>query len=199
MRKLKVIGLTGGIGSGKSTVAAMFQELGVPVYFSDDEAKKLMVGSEALRAGIIDRFGEQAYTEKGLNTGYLAHVVFNDPESLEDLNQLVHPEVERHFMEWLSHQNSAYVIQENPLLFEKKKEGQYDAVIVVAAPTELRIDRVMKRDGVSKAEVETRLANQMDQAYKVERATYVIENDRDLKRCRDSVISIHQELLSEIP
>jgi dephospho-CoA kinase len=85
------------------------------------------------------------------------------------------------------------------LLFEKDKQDQYDAVVVVSAPTDMRIDRVMARDGATRAEVEARIRNQMDQAYKVERATYVIENDRDLKRCRDSVISIHQELLSEIP
>lgn len=196
---MKIVGLTGGIGSGKSTVARMFAELGVPVYFADDEAKKLMVTSEPLIAGIKKRFGEKAYDESGLNTRYLAKVVFNDQESLRALNEMVHPEVEKHFKDWVTKQDAAYVIQENPLLFEKDRQDQYDATIVVVAPTQMRIDRVKARDGVSRTEVEARIQNQMDQGYKVERADYIIENVGDLSSCRESVRVIDKNILSEIP
>ncbi len=196
---MKIVGLTGGIGTGKSTVARMFQELAVPVYFSDDEAKRLMVTCESLRTDIADRFGAKAYDERSLNTKYLAEVVFRDPASLKALNEMVHPEVEKHFRSWISEQDAPYIIQENPLLFEKKKQDQYDAVIVVTAPRELRIDRVRKRDGVTRDQVEARVRNQMDQDYKVQRADYVIENDGDLKSCRKAVNILHKKLLSEIP
>ena len=196
---MKIVGLTGGIGSGKSTVARMFAELGVPVYFADDEAKKLMVTSEPLIAGIKKRFGEKAYDESGLNTRYLAKVVFNDQESLRALNEMVHPEVEKHFKDWVTKQDAAYVIQENPLLFEKDRQDQYDATIVVVAPTQMRIDRVKARDGVSRTEVEARIQNQMDQGYKVERADYIIENVGDLSSCRESVRVIDKNILSKIP
>jgi len=196
---LRIVGLTGGIGSGKSTVARMFAELGVPVYFADDEAKKLMVTSEPLIAAIKNEFGENAYDESGLNTRYLAKVVFNDEQSLEALNQMVHPAVEKHFKDWVGEQDTPYVIQENPLLYEKNKQDQYDRVVVVVAPTEMRIDRVRTRDGASRSEVEARIRNQMAQDYKAERADYVIENDGDLASCRQAVQSIHKHLLSEIP
>ncbi len=196
---MKIVGLTGGIGSGKSTVARMFAELGVPVYFADDEAKKLMVTSESLIAGIKKRFGEKAYDESGLNTRYLAEVVFNDKESLKALNQMVHPAVEKHFKDWVGKHDTAYVIQENPLLFEKNKQDQYDRIVVVAAPTEMRINRVRARDGATRSEVEARIQNQMDQNYKVKNADYVIKNDGDLANCRQAVNAIHKNILSEIP
>ena len=196
---MKVIGLTGGIGSGKSTVASMFEELKVPVYYSDDEAKRLMNSSKRLKANIIQLFGEKSYGQSGLNKEYLAQVVFNDKDSLQALNALVHPEVENDFRQWLMKQKSPYVIQENPLLFEKDKQDQYDAVITVTAPTEVRIGRVMKRDKVSKKQVEARLRNQMDQEYKVRHATYVIENVEDLESCRRAVRAVHQHILTSNP
>lgn len=177
----------------------MFMELGVPVYFADDEAKKLMVSSSKLRTDIKKRFGENTYDERGLNTRYLAEVVFNDPVSLKALNEMVHPEVEKHFKSWVSDQTAVYVIQENPLLFEKSKQDQYDAVLVVTASTQIRMDRVMSRDGVTPSEVEARIRNQMDQDYKIEHADYIIENDGDLRSCREAVNIIHENILSEIP
>ncbi len=196
---MKIVGLTGGIGSGKSTVARMFEQLGIPVYFSDDEAKRLMVTSEDLIQAIKNRFGEEAYDKKSLNTAYLARLVFNDPERLRALNELVHPMVEKHFRDWVSKQDAAYVIQENPLLFEKNRQDEYDAIVVVTAPTPIRIERVRSRDGVSRAEVEARLKNQLDQDDKTERADYVIQNDGDLASCRQVVEAIHKSILSDIP
>ncbi len=177
----------------------MFEQLGVPVYFADDEAKKLMITSLPLIDKIKKRFGEKAYDEGRLNTRYLAKVVFNDPTSLKALNEMVHPEVESHFRNWVTKQNTSYIIQENPLLFEKERQDQFDAVIVVAAPTEMRIERVRSRDGATRAEVEARIKNQMDQDRKVKSADYVIQNDGDLVSCREAVRAIHKNILSEIP
>jgi dephospho-CoA kinase len=177
----------------------MFEELKVPVYYSDDEAKKLMSHSKRLRKNIIALFGEKAYNESGLNRAYLADIVFRDEDSLHALNALVHPEVENHFRQWLLKQNAPYGIQENPLLFEKNLQDEYDAVITVAAPLDLRVERVMKRDGFSRKQVMERINNQMDQEYKILHASYVIENTGSLKDCRKAVRAIHQHILSTIP
>jgi dephospho-CoA kinase len=107
--------------------------------------------------------------------------------------------VEKHFKDWVGKQDADYVIQENPLLFEKNKQDQYDRIVVVTAPTEMRIDRVRARDGATRSEVEARIQNQMDQNYKVKCADYVIENDGDLSSCRQAVHAIHKNILSEIP
>lgn len=177
----------------------MFEDLKVPVYYSDDEAKKLMTQSKRLRRNIIDLFGEKTFGPGGLNREYLASIVFNDQDSLQALNALVHPEVERHFQQWLLNQKGPYVIQENPLIFEKNRQEDYDAVIVVTAPDETRAKRVMSRDGSTRKQVEARMRNQMDQEYKIRHATYVIENTGSLKDCRKAVRAVHQHILSLIP
>ena len=159
----------------------------------------LMSESKRLRANIIQLFGQKSYGPSGLNTKYLAERVFHEKDSLKALNALVHPEVEKHFRQWAMKQKAAYVIQENPLLFENKRQEEYDAVITVTAPVEERIKRVMKRDKVSRKEVEARMNNQMDQDYKVQHATYVIENSGDLNSCKQAVKAIHQHILSTIP
>ncbi len=173
----------------------MFAELGVPVYFADDEAKALMNGSKEIRSKIIELLGEQAYSDTRLNREYVASRVFMDSKLLQALNAIVHPEVERHFAGWVQTQNSPYVIQENPLLFEKGRLKDYYAVIVVTAPLDLRIERVMARDGISREQVLARVRNQMDDAIKVEKATFVI-NNTDLHACRERVMAIHRELLA---
>lgn len=177
----------------------MFEELKVPVYYADDEAKKLMNQSRRLKSNIIQHFGKGAYGPDGLNRKYLADLVFRDRDQLMALNALVHPEVERHFQQWLMAQKAPYAIQENPLIFEKSKQDQYDAVITVTAPEELRIERVRSRDGASREEVMARMKNQLDQAGKIEKSSYVIENDSDLESCRKAVQAIHQHILSTIP
>ena len=192
---MKIVGLTGGIGSGKSTVAKMFEELGVPVYYADVEAKKLMQSSPVLRKKIIALIGTKAYRAEDINRSYIAQVVFNDRKKLEQLNALVHPEVENHFKKWLVLQNSAYVIQENALIFENNKQGHYDSIITVTAPFEKRIERVMKRDGVPKQQVLDRIDNQIDDDYKVRHATFVIQNTI-LSESKDQVSRIHRQLLN---
>lgn len=196
---MKVVGLTGGIGSGKSTVAKMFEDLGVPVYYADTEAKRLMTESQRLRKNLIDLFGDKVYDESGLNREYLAAIVFNDKEKLEALNALVHPEVEMDFHQWMKKKRTPYIIQENPLIFEKNKQQEYDAVITVASPEKLRIERVMRRDGMDYNQVRARIANQLNQDIKVKNATYVIENSSGLDTCRIAVQAVHHHILSEIP
>lgn len=192
---MKIVGLTGGIGSGKTTIAKMFEELGVPVYYADIEAKKLMQNSVSLRKKIIALFGEEAYSNNGLNRTYIAKIVFNDRKKLEQLNALVHPEVENHFKKWLGLQNATYVVQENALIFENNKQGYFDSIIAVTAPFEKRIERVMKRDNVTKQQVLDRITNQIDDDHRVKHAAFVI-NNTDLSESKDQVSQIHRRLLN---
>lgn len=191
---MKVIGLTGGIGSGKSTVARMFELLNVPVYYADQEAKRLMTSSADLKLGIRQLFGEGAYINDRLNRGYIADIVFRDKEKLKALNALVHPEVRKDFLHWVDIQDAPYVIQENPLIFEKNDQGSFDKVIVVTADKEVRIQRIIERDGLSKDQVLDRMANQLDDAKKTELADFLIYNET-LANTKIQVNAIHQQLL----
>ncbi|MGB5244221.1 MAG: dephospho-CoA kinase [Lutimonas sp.] len=173
---MKIVGLTGGIGSGKSTVAKMFQDLGVPIYNSDFEAKRIMRDSLEIKNGLIDLFGEQVFDKGELNRRYLASLVFNNPPLLAQLNELVHPAVANDFGKWISRQNAEIVMQESALIFENGKEDKFDAVILVTAPKEMRIERLKKRDHSSSQEIDSRMKNQLDDKEKISRADYVIEN-----------------------
>ncbi len=191
---MKVIGLTGGIGSGKSTVARMFELLNAPVYYADQEAKRLMTDSANLKLGIVRLFGDKAYINNELNRGYIADIVFKDKEKLKALNALVHPEVRKDFLHWVDAQNAPYVIQENPLIFEKNDQGSFDKVIIVTAEKELRIQRIMDRDGLSKEQVLDRMSNQLDDTKKSELADFVIHNET-LENTKVQVDLIHRQLL----
>ena len=174
---MKVIGLTGGIGSGKSTVARMFELLNVPVYYADQEAKRLMTNSTTLKLGIVQLFGERAYVNNKLNRRYIADVVFKDKVKLEALNALVHPEVRKDFLQWVDSQQAPYVMQENPLIFEKNDLELFDKVIIVTADKEVKIQRIIDRDGLSKDQVLDRMANQLDDTEKTKLADFVIHNE----------------------
>ena len=195
---MKIIGLTGGIGSGKTTVAKMFEALGVPVYYADAEARKLMQSSAGLRGEIIKLLGENAYNNDGLNRSYIAQIVFRDRTKLNELNALVHPLVENHFKNWLKLQDSPYVVQENALIFENIKQSSFDVIITVTAPLEKRLKRVIKRDGSTEQQVIERIENQLNDEFKVEQATFVIHNIT-LDKCKDQVNLIHKQLLAENP
>ena len=143
---MKIVGLTGGIGSGKTTVAHMFASQGIPVYNSDERAKELMVSSKELVNGIKSLLGEDAYTEDELNRGYVARRVFTDKALLQSLNDLVHPAVRNDFDDWTSEQNAPYVIQEAAILFENGAYEKFDSMILVTAPKMLRLKRIMQRD-----------------------------------------------------
>ncbi|MEO2053201.1 MAG: dephospho-CoA kinase [Allomuricauda sp.] len=192
---MMLVGLTGGIGSGKSTVAQMFRDLGVPVYDSDKEAKSLMVNSPALKSAIIDLLGDNAYTGKTLNRSYIAELVFKDTGLLQKLNKIVHPAVRHHFLKWANEQSAPYVIQETALIFENGVQDNYSATILVTAPLEMRLKRVMERDGVSKQVVLERMKNQMDDNQKIDLAQFCIENI-DLEATKEKVRRLHAKLLA---
>lgn len=191
-----VVGLTGGIGSGKSTIAAMFHELGVPVYNSDERAKHLMNTSKKIRKQLIELFGKKAYLEGNLNRTYIAKKVFNDTDLLEQLNQIVHPVVRKDFLKWTKKQNASYVIQETALLFENNAQELYDSVILITAPKELRIERVLSRDESTNEQIIARMNNQLDDQTKLELANFVIENI-DLKTTALKVLEVHEAILND--
>ena len=195
---MMIVGLTGGIGSGKSTVAKMFVELGIPVYDSDMEAKELMVASNEVKTAITQLLGEEAYDNYGLNRPYIANKVFKDPELLEKLNAIVHPAVRKHFLDWVERQESPYVIQETALIFENDAQDKYDYTILVTAPVETRIQRVIERDNVEGQAVVDRMKNQLDDEQKVDLANFSLKN-LELDKTRRKVKELHLKLLALAP
>lgn len=190
---MKIVGLTGGIGSGKTTVANMFAELGVPIYNADIEAKKLTASSKTIREKLIALLGEETFKDGVLDKKYMAEKIFSDKELLEATNAIIHPEVADHFKTWVSQQKSAYVIKEAAIIFESGTHPQYDLVILVTAPKKVRLERVMLRDGTSSKEVEQRMANQWSDAKKSKLADLIIKNV-DLEATRHQVEVIHNRL-----
>jgi dephospho-CoA kinase len=190
------IGITGGIGSGKSTVCDIFSQLGIPVYNSDIRAKELMSEDAELREDVIRHFGEKAYENGELNRPYLADVVFNNKEKLEILNSLVHPAVGRDFNRWLeNHRDSPYILKEAALLLESGSYKTLDKMIMVNAPEELRISRVMERDSVPREEVEKRISNQWSEEKKSEMSDYFISNNGE-QLLVPQVMKLHEEILN---
>lgn len=173
----RIIGLTGGIGSGKSTVAKYLASKGIAVYIADVEAKKLMDSQDVIEE-IKDYFGEKVISKKGkIKRKTLAKIVFNDKEKLSKLNSIVHPKVKEHFTEWvLLHKNEPFVIKEVAILFETNGHLDCDKVILVTAPEDVRLMRVMQRDNVSKEDVLARMNNQMSEEEKIAKSDYVIHN-----------------------
>ncbi|WP_294821275.1 dephospho-CoA kinase [uncultured Flavobacterium sp.] len=174
--KTQIIGLTGGIGSGKTTIAHHFMSWGVPVYFADDEAKKIMYLQEAARE-ILETFGDAAFTSGLPDRQKIASLVFNDPAMLSKLNAIIHPKVKEHFISWLSlHSDRPFVIKEAAILFESGSYKDCDGIIMVTAPKEERIQRVMLRDNVTRDKVLERMNNQWEDEKKIAMSNYVIEN-----------------------
>lgn len=169
------LGLTGGIGSGKSTVAKIFEEFSVPVYFADDRAKWLM-NQPKLKKEITKAFGKDAYQKGKLNRTYLADVVFKNREALETLNGIVHPAVAEDFEKWCNYQKSDIIVKEAAILIESGAIDTVDEVVVVTAPVKVRIERVMSRDNVTQEQVFDRLNNQMTDSQRLKHATYVVDN-----------------------
>lgn len=190
------VGLTGGIGSGKTTVALMFSDLGIPVYNSDREAKRLMVENPEVRKAIVQLLGEKAFLGQRLNKTYISQRVFNDRPLLEKLNSIVHPAVRTDFLKWIKLQQTPYVVQETALIFEIGSQNFYDKIVLVVAPENIRIDRILERDPKSNRErIVARMRNQRNDFKKIKLSDYVIEN-LDLSRTRADVLRIHQELMS---
>lgn len=174
------VGITGGIGSGKSTVCRLFARRGVAVYDSDSEAKRLMTESVELRQRIAGRFGAEAYAaDGGLNRSLLAARVFTDPQALADLNAMVHPAVMADFAAWAERQSGDYVVLESAILFEAGLEHAVDRTVAVLAPLELRLERTCRRDGCDREAVRRRMAAQMDDDTLCARADYTVVNIRE--------------------
>ncbi len=188
-----VIGLTGGIGSGKTTVANYFIELGVPIYFADDEAKKLMNTSKKIKKQLITEFGKEVYKNGILNRAYLADIVFNDKNKLNSINSIVHPEIAKHFSKWLKKQKSVYIIQENAILFENNTASKFDFIITVTAPIDIRVQRVIERDSVREEDVLSRMNNQWDEAKKIKLSDFIIQNV-NLSDTKKQVVKLHKKL-----
>lgn len=187
------VGITGGIGSGKSTVCRMLAERGVALYDADSMAKALMSTSEALRRALIDNFGAETFTAEGLNRAYLAGRVFNDAEQLRLLNSIVHPAVIEDFEAWAEAQEGNYVVFESAILFEAGLEDRVDVAVAVMAPEALRVERVIARDGHSREQVLARIKNQMSDDERSDRAKYSIVNV-DIEELEEDVEQLHRRL-----
>ena len=172
-----MIGLTGGIGSGKSVVAKIFATIGIPVFNADEEAKRIMQTSPEIKAKLIEQFGADIYNAHGLDKEKLAAIVFNDPFQLQLLNAIVHPVTIQAAKDWAAKQNSPYVIKEAALIFESGAADGLFKVIGVTAPLSLRTHRVMQRDGITKDQVDARMRNQISDTIKMRLCDYVIDNN----------------------
>lgn len=171
------VGLTGGIGSGKTTVAKVFETLGIPVYYADDKAKYLMSTNQELKASITQHFGNHSFKNDELDRKYLASIVFNNKEKLELLNSLTHPVTIRDAEEWMNLQTTPYIIKEAALLFESGAAEKLDYVIGVYAPQHIRVKRVMDRDKLSVEEVMKRISRQIDEEMKMKLCDFIITNN----------------------
>jgi dephospho-CoA kinase len=191
------VGITGNIGSGKTTVSKLFELLGVPVFYADNVAKSIMVTDGILIGQLKQAFGDEAYFNDGaLNRKYIANIVFNDEKQLAKLNELTHPAVFRAFDSWVKEfDDEPYVIKEAALLFESSSYKMCDRSIMVTAPLEMRIKRVMQRDSITRAEVESRNARQFTEEKKMQLANYVIKND-DTELIIPQVLTLHKEFIS---
>lgn len=192
----KIVGLTGGIGSGKTTVANFFKSLDIPIYIADIEAKALMKRSKVIKRKLINLFGNKAYVEDKLNKPFIANKIFNDEVLLEKMNNIVHPKVASHFKRWLKKQDAPYVIKEAAILFENNTYKSLDFVITVIAPEKERINRVIARDKSSEEKVKAIIKNQWSDAKKVKLSDFVIENI-DMESTKKQVFKIHQKILKK--
>ena len=192
---MKKIGITGGIGSGKTYISNIFKSLGIPLFNSDIEAKILMNSSKKLISQIKKEFGEDIYTNGNFNKEKLSSIVFSNSDKLQKLNSLVHPIVKEEFNNWCKKQTSPYVIKEAAILFESKSHLGLEAVICVSAPLELRIKRLFKRDNSSEMEIKKRIENQISQEEKEKLSDYIIVND-ERNLLLPQIIKIHEKLIN---
>lgn len=189
-------GITGGIGSGKTTVCRLFETLGIPVYYADYWAKWLLENDTELVAGVKKEFGEEAYLDGRYNRPFIANIVFSNPEKLAALNALSHPALEKHSRQWHDEQsNVPYTLKEAAVMIESGSHRFLDVLIVVTAPEALRVERVMQRDGVAAEVVSKRMANQLPESEKIKLADFVIDND-GVHALIPQVWAIHQAICS---
>lgn len=192
-----IIGLTGGIGSGKSTVAAIFKSLGIPVYEADAASKQIIDTDRSLQQSLRQLLGKEVVKDGKIDRPYMASLIFNDQDLLRQTNALIHPAVGRDFKTWYSKQQAApYVVREAAILFESGTYRDCDKIVVVTAPEDMRIERVVKRNHTSEAEVRQRMANQWPEEEKVKRADYVVNNDHTDSVVKQ-VLRIHEDIIRQ--
>ena len=190
------VGITGGIGSGKTTVAKIFEVLGIPVYYADTEARRLINQDPGIRRKIKAAFGDESYKNEGLDRSYISKIVFSDPEKLELLNSITHQPTIRDANEWMAKQESPYTLKEAALIFESGSAEHLDFVIGVYTPLPLRIHRITQRDGITRDEVLSRMSRQMDENIKMKLCDFVIINDEQ-HLLIPQVLEVHQKLLEK--
>lgn len=188
------IGITGGIGSGKTFICRLFQMLGVPVYNADEEAKKLMNTDSRIREKLVAQFGQAVYKDGQLDRAFLARVVFSDAQKLQILNSIVHPIVIQEAKDWAARQKTRYSLKEAALLFESGSYKELDYTILVTAPLDLRVQRVMHRDGMTEQQVRERISKQLSDEEKLQLADFVIVND-GITPLLPQVWTLHQKFL----
>lgn len=190
------VGVTGGIGAGKTTVCRIFEQIGIPVYYSDLEARKLMISNELIIGSLKNLFGSDIYINEGnIDRKKLAGIIFKDKLALHKVNSIVHPEVRKHFATWAEQQNSLYVIQESAILFESNLNKLFDKIIMVTAPFEMKIERVVKRDRVNREKVIERINNQIDDSEKILSSDFVINTD-GTRPIESQLFEIHKKILN---
>ena len=192
------IGLTGGIGTGKSTVAKLFLNKNIPVYDSDARAKSLMSSDKILKKALSEAFGEQVFNGTELNRAYLADIAFSSFEELKKLNGIVHPFVARDFEIWLKQQKAKFIIKEAAILFESGAYKNVDKVVLVSCPLSIRVQRVALRDSLSKEEIMKRVNNQMMQSEKAALSDYIIDNKYSIESLQKQVDEVYSSILSSL-
>ncbi len=191
------IGLTGGLGSGKTTVAAIFEVLGIPVYYADDASKRLMNEDEKLKQAIKNVFGNKVYEDEKLNRKYLSAIVFNDNGKLRLLNSIVHPATIKDAEEWMKKQTAPYIIKEAALIFESGSNKNLDYVIGVKAPLQLRLQRAMQRDIITEEQAMSRINKQMDEEAKMNLCDFIIVNNEE-QLLIPQVLEVHKKFIEDI-
>ena len=190
---MKRIGLTGNIGSGKTTVASCFEILGIAVFNADKQAKLLMDKDVDLKQSLITEFGKEVFFNNELNRKYLSNLAFNDDLVLKRLNALVHPVVQDAFEKWCIKQSGAYVIKDAAILFESNTYQSLDAIICISCPEEIRLKRILKRDNLSEKQVRQRMSHQLAEEKKISLSDYVITNDNSCL-VTPQILSVHNAL-----
>ena len=191
---MKIVGLTGGIGSGKSTVLNQFKNLGINTYSADNAAKKLINSDKDLIKSIKNLFGDNIYENNILDSVKLSKIVFNDPYKLKSLNSIIHPAVAKDFESFIKTKNGDYIVKEVAIIFETNTENNYNKIVLIRAPLEERIKRVILRDNLSREDVIKRVNNQIDDSTIIDNCDYVIENI-NLKDLKEKVLKIHKDLI----
>ena len=193
---MKVIGLTGGIGSGKSCVLEIFKKIGISTYSADESAKKLISSDKKIIYSIKQLFGEDIYYENELNSKLVSKIVFKDKEKLKSLNSIIHPAVAKDFDNFcFKHRDESYIVKEAAIIFETKSENLFNKIIYVKAPKEIRIDRVMLRDNLSRDDVLNRIQNQINETSIIDKCDFIIDNI-NFTELEKKVLEIHNTLIS---